>query len=62
MNETVGKPIVFMYVILALFGGAIIGMIVAKTVLREDIATSYMVDTCIRSQDDDSKYYRCDYF
>lgn len=60
-ESTYDKPTVFGFLALALGAGIIIGMMVGKTYLKEDIARAYMVANCQRSEDINSKFYRCEY-
>jgi len=60
-RDYIHKPTAWGYAYLALFLGVIIGMMVAKTTLEEDIATSYMVSHCQKSEDINAKYFRCEY-
>jgi|GEM_PF-6254889 len=60
-DNTIEKSKAFGWVYFALFLGAIIGIIIAKTVIDNQIATAYIVETCQRNEDINGKYFRCDY-
>lgn len=59
--SSIDKSKSFGRVYLALFLGAVIGMLIGYTVLKEQIAMDYMVSTCTKDEDINAKYFRCEY-